>query len=81
MEPFLLSPLVDQMTVFGQVFTLTMLQHLLSKYGTIYKLDLEDNTIKMMGPYNPAETLARLIEQLEKGEEFAIAGRQKFLTP
>ena len=56
-EPFFLSPLVDQMTVFGQVSTLTMLQHLFLKYGTIDELDLEENTIKMMGPYNPAETL------------------------
>ena len=30
-----------------------------------------------MGPYNPAEPLARLIEKLEKGREFVIAGGQK----
>ena len=30
----------------------------------------------MMWPYNPAEPLARLIEQLEKGREFAGAGGQ-----
>ena len=29
-----------------------------------------------MGPYDPAEPLARLIEQLEKGREFARAGGQ-----
>ena len=63
-EPFFLSPLLDQMIVFGKVSTLTMLQHIFSKYGTIDELDLEENTIKMMGPYDPAETLARLIEQL-----------------
>ena len=28
----------------------------------------------MMDPYNPAEPLARLIDQLEKGWQFVIAG-------
>ena len=27
----------------------------------------KENAVKMMGPYDPADTLARLIEQLEKG--------------
>ena len=30
----------------------------------------------MMGPYHPAEPLARLAKQLEKGKEFAQAGGQ-----
>ena len=30
----------------------------------------------MVGPYDPTELLARLIEQLEKGREFAQAGGQ-----
>ena len=29
-----------------------------------------------MGPYNPADPLARLVEQLEKEGEFARAGGQ-----
>ena len=29
-----------------------------------------------MGPYDPAETLAQLIKQLERGREFAQAGGQ-----
>ena len=62
-EPVFLSPLVDQITGFGQVSALTMLQYLLSSYGDIDKIDLEENAVKMMGPYNPAEPLARLIEQ------------------
>ena len=75
-EPVLLSPLVDQRTGFGQVSTLTMLQHLFSSYGAIDKIDLEDNSVKMMGRYDPTEPLARLIEQLEKGREFARAEGQ-----
>ena len=31
----------------------------------------------MMGPYNPTEPLARLIEQLEKGREFVRSGGQE----
>ena len=30
----------------------------------------------MMGPYDPAEPLAQLIDQLEKGREFARSGGQ-----
>ena len=42
----------------------------------IEKIDLKENAVKMMGPYNPAEPLARIIEHLEKGREFARAGGQ-----
>ena len=64
MEPVLLSPLVDQITGFRQVYVLTMLQHLFSKYWAIDEIDLEENAVKMMGPYNPTEPLPRLIKQL-----------------
>ena len=30
-------------------------------------IDLKENAVNMMGPYDPAEFLAQLIEQLEKG--------------
>ena len=36
-EPVFLSPLVDQLTGFGQVFTLNMLQHIFSSYRMIEK--------------------------------------------
>ena len=32
-EPVFLSPLVDHLTGFWQVYTLTMIQHILSIYG------------------------------------------------
>ena len=44
-----------------------MLQHIFSRYGVIDKIDLEENAVKMMGPYDPAEPLFQLIKQLEKG--------------
>ena len=62
-----LSPLVDQLTGIRQVSTLTMLQHLFSSYGVIDKMNLKENSVNMTGPYDPAEPLARLIEQLERG--------------
>ena len=43
-----------------------MLQNLLTSYRVLDKIDLEDNVVKMMGPYNPAEPLDLLINQLEK---------------
>ena len=62
-EPVFLYPLVDQLTVFGQVYVLTMLHNLFSVYEAIDKIDLEKNDVKMMGQYEPTETLSGLIEQ------------------
>ena len=73
MEPVSLSPLLDQLTGFVQLSALTMLQHLFYSYGSINKIDLEENAAKMIGPYNPAEPLDLRIEQLQKGVEFAIS--------
>ena len=75
-EPVFLYPLVYQLTIFGQVSALTMLQNLFSRYRTIYEIDLEENSFKIMGPYNPTEPLSRLIQQLKKGREFARSGGQ-----
>ena len=66
-----LSPLVDQLTGFEKVSDLTILQHLFLSYGTIDKIDLEENSVKIMGIYDPTEPLAQLIEQLKKGREFS----------
>ena len=73
-EPVILSPLVDQLTGFGQVTALTIEQNFFSSYGAIDNIDLEENTVKVMGPYNPSKPLFQLIEKLEKGREFAQAG-------
>ena len=57
-EPVFLSSMVYQLTGFGQVSALIMLQHLFSSYGSINEIDLKENAVKMMGPYDPAEPLA-----------------------
>ena len=67
-QPVFLFPLVEQLMGFGQVTTLQMLQHLSNYYSVIDYINLEENAVKMMGPYNPVEPLARLIDQLEKGQ-------------
>ena len=51
---------------------LQMLQHMFSSYGEIEEIGLEINTVNMMGSYNLAETLVRLIDKIEKGREFSI---------
>ena len=71
MEPVFLPPLVYQLTGFGQLSALTILQNLFSSCGEIDEIDLEENAVNMMGPYDPAEPLARLTNKLEKGIEFS----------
>ena len=56
------------MTGFEQVSALTTIQHIFTSYGEIEEIDQEENTVKMMGPYDPAEPLSGLIKQLEKGK-------------
>ena len=65
-----LSPLIDQLTEFWKLTALQMLQHLFSSYMAIDKINLEEKIVKMMGPYNPIEHLARFIDQLKKGAGF-----------
>ena len=64
------------MTVFGLVSALKMLNNILLSYGKIDLINIEENNVNMMGPYNPAEPLAQFIKQLEKGGGFARAGGQ-----
>ena len=44
-----------------------MLHHLFLIYVAMEKIDPEEKSIKMMGPYDPAEPLYRLISKSEKG--------------
>ena len=76
-EPVFLSPLVDQIIGSRQISALTILHNLLLIYGIIDAIDLEEKTVKMMGPYDHVEPLAQFIEQLEKGREFEKTGGQK----
>ena len=51
-----------------------MLQHIFNSYGAIEKIYLKKNALKMIGTYDPAKPLSRLIEKLKKGRELAHAG-------
>ena len=44
-----------------------MLQNIFTRYKAIDEIHLEENAVKMMGPYDPEEPLAQLIKQLESG--------------
>ena len=54
-----------------------MMQQIYNSYGSIDRINLEENMVKMMGSYNPAKTLACLIEEPEKVREFARSRGQK----
>ena len=55
-KPVFLSPLVDQLTGFGQVYTIAELQHILTSYGAIDKIDLKENAVKNDGYLQPHGT-------------------------
>ena len=57
-EPVFLSPLMDHLTGFGQVYALTTMQHLFFSYRAIDKIDLKEKIVKTMGPYDPTEPLS-----------------------
>ena len=65
-QPVFLSPLVDHFTGFGQATAIQTLHHLFNYYRATNEIYLEENAVKMMRPYDPAEYLARLIVKLEK---------------
>ena len=52
-QPVLLYPLVEQLIVFGQLYMLTVLQHIFTSYGAIDKIDLDEMAVKMIEPYDP----------------------------
>ena len=62
-EPVLISPMVYQLKRFLQVSELTMIQLLFTSNRVIDEIDPEENAVKMMGPYDPAEPLDQFIEQ------------------
>ena len=70
-QPLLLSPLMEQLKVFEQVTALHMIQNMFSSYRAIGKIDLEENSFKIMGPHDPSEPLASFINQLKKGRDFS----------
>ena len=66
-QPVFLSILVDQLTGFGKVSALAMLQHLFTYYESIDETNLKKKVVKMMDSYDPPEPLSCQIKKLEKG--------------
>ena len=67
-QPVFLSPLVDQLTGFWQISALQMLQHLFTFYGAIDEINVKENAVKIMEPFNTTKPVAHLIKKLEKGK-------------
>jgi len=75
-EEDFLSTLRNELTGFNQVTALQMIHHLYVTYGEIDEVDIDENLVAMMKPYDPELTLATLTNQLEKGRAFAQMGLQ-----
>ena len=56
---------------------LEIIYHIFRYYREINEINLEEKSTNMTGAYNPSETFAPLIKQLEKGRESARSGGQK----
>ena len=58
-----------------------MLQHLFSSYVKIDEIDREENSVNMMGPYDPVEPLAQLIKNWKMVESSRKQEGRQFMTP
>ena len=56
--------MVEKLKGFGQVNALQMIQHILNSYKAIDKINLGKNAVTIISPYNPAEPLASLVDNL-----------------
>ena len=65
-QPVFLSPLMDNLSGFGHVYTLIMPEHVLNSYGVIYEINPEGNAVIMIGPYYPSGPQAHLMKKLQK---------------
>ena len=50
MEIVFLYPIKNELTGFGQVMALGMMNHLFRAYTVINEIDLKENDVRMMGP-------------------------------
>ena len=66
---------MNRLTVFSQVTALDILQHIFILYRVTDKIYVEKNATNMMGLYDPAKSLARLINQLQTNLLISRAGR------
>ena len=79
-QPFFLSPLVYQLEGFRQVTALQIIQHLFSSYGVINGINLKENVVKMIRPYNLTKPYSDSSSNYKKGESFHKKEVSQFLT-
>jgi hypothetical protein len=70
----------DDTTGYGNVTSLTMLDHLWKTYGTITQPELKENEKRMQLPWNPPTPIEVLFTQLDDAVAFAHAGGEDFAT-
>ena len=74
-EPVLLSPLVDQLTIFGQLSSLVMLQHLFKSYREIDEIDLEKRCGEEDWSLRPCVTPILIDQTIGKGGIIRVCRR------
>ena len=78
-EDIYLSTINNNDTGFANVTLLAMINFLFQAYGRITPLQLEANDKEMRKRWDPPNTLIKtLIQQIEKGREFAADGNEPF---
>ena len=53
---------------FSQVISPEIMHCVFGAYGAIDNIEIKENTVRIMGAYQLAKPLARLIEKIEKGQ-------------
>ena len=66
-QQYFLSISMDQLIGFGKVTSLKMLQHFFRLYVAIGEINLKENPVKIIRPYDHTEPFDHLIEKLKKG--------------
>ena len=66
-----LRGLRNRHTAYAGSTALQLIQHLYTNYGVITQLDLNENETKMKTPYDPAQPIEVLYDQIESAMEFA----------
>ena len=68
MDTVFLSLIRYHLAGFGQVISLEMMNFFFRAYGAIGDIEIKENDVRIMGVYQLAKPLARLIEKIEKGQ-------------
>ena len=77
-EPIYLRSIKNRHVVFNNHTVRDILQHLMTSYGNITAIDLEENTKTTKTPWDPTQPFEVVIDQIEEAITYADAGNQPF---